>query len=182
MPTLNNIRKHINSDLKAACTHSVHSHKITITSPSITVVTLTNIQIQMTHPFLHSGPQISCSQRGNSLQLHTHTVVQICGVSGLYSCSMLSEDFLHFTPHHQGLFLPFLSRLSPLCFSLTRSLTSRKLHRMQSVSGAGMIGQWEASCHRTLRAHTHRARMHSEAEREQWKSKVPRSSGCPVST
>lgn len=73
MPTLNNIRKHINSDLKAACTHSVHSHKITITSPSITVVTLTNIQIQMTHPFLHSGPQISCSQRGNSLQQHTHS-------------------------------------------------------------------------------------------------------------
>ncbi len=78
-------------------------------------------------------------------------------------------------------------------FSLSLSLISRKPHRMRSVSGAGMIGQREAGCHRTLTlieyTHTHTLRKKKEEEEKdknwgggQWKSKVSRSSGRPVST
>lgn len=103
--SLNNIRKQINLELKATSTHSAHSYKITITSPSITIVTLTNIQIQPTHPFLHSGLQISCSQRENSLQQHTEThkhkhtglFRSSCVIAVLHKPSLLFLLFFVFT-------------------------------------------------------------------------------------
>lgn len=128
---------------------SVRSYKITITSPSI--VTLTNIQIQMTHPFLHRGLPISCSQRGihcrNTGQYtHTHTrLFSSVDHVYFYNSSVLSLNFLQSfsSLFYLHLFFTFFS--DSLSFSL--SFISRKPHRMQSVSGAGMIGQWEAGCH-----------------------------------
>lgn len=103
--------------------------------------------------------------------------------------------FCSFTPvlcPTQTFFSPplFLSLhlFSYLSFSLWLSLISRKLHRMQSVSGAGMIGQWEAGCHQTLTLIEYIHTPRKEQERNwgggwgQWKSKVSRLSGRPVST
>lgn len=141
----------MHSVLQSISTHSVHSYKITITSPSI--VTLANIQIQMTHPFLHSGLPISCSQQGihcsnTGQHTHRHTDTKQDCSNLLTFCTftpVLCSDFLQSSI---SCFPIFVLTFSSLC--LTLSLARRKPHRMQSVSGAGMIGQWETGCHRTL--------------------------------
>ena len=134
----------------------------------------------MTHPFLHSGLPISCSQKGiqhGNMGQHTHTHTH--NYSDLLTFCTFAPTLCSAQTFFNPPLFSFLSILT-LFLSLSLSLASRKPHRMWSVSAAGMIGQWEAGCHRTL---THSERSRRETRRwGQWKSKVSRSLGRPVST
>ena len=175
----NNMKKHVHSDPRSIAAHSLHSYKITITSPSI--VALANIQIQNDTPFPAQWPADKLLPEGNSTREHgsTHTHTHTHNYSDLLTFCTFAPTLCSAQTFFNPPLFSFLSILT-LFLSLSLSLASRKPHRMWSVSAAGMIGQWEAGCHRTL---THSERSRRETRRwGQWKSKVSRSLGRPVST
>ena len=80
----------------------------------------------------------------------THTAVQICRV-----LTVLYHFFLQFSSFSVSpdVYVPTFHSDSLPGFR-------RKPDRMQSVSGAGMIGQWEAGCHWTLTQHITHTHKH----------------------
>lgn len=119
----NNMKKHVHSDPRSIAAHSLHSYKITITSPSI--VALANIQIQNDTPFPAQWPADKLLPEGNSTRehgsTHTHTHTQLFrSVDFLYFCtnSLLSSDFLQSSS--------FLVSLHLNSLSLPQSLTCQQ--------------------------------------------------------
>lgn len=57
---------------------------------------------------------------------------------------------------HQLLwFVPYIYRIPSSLHSIFSPSPGRKPHRMKSMCGAGMIGQWEAGCHWNYAQYTH---------------------------
>lgn len=138
------MRKRIHSDPQNICTPSVRSYKIT---KNITLHRHTRKHPNPNDtPFPAQRTADKLLPAGNSQQehgsIHTHTrLFSSVDFLYFYTSSVLSSNFLR---PFSFLFSPLFSYLF---FSDSLSLINRKPHRMQSVSGAGMIGQWEAGCH-----------------------------------
>lgn len=108
----------------------------------------------MTHPFLHSGRPISCSHwRMYCTFTHQHTQTHT-----KHNNTDKHETFLHFYTSSLRMFYIFTTLLH-LCTQFSPYPPCRKPHRMKSMRGGGMIGQWEANCHwnyvPTIQANTH---------------------------
>lgn len=106
----------------------------------------------MTHPFLHRGLPISCSQQGIYCRISKHTLKHT------YEIPLLLQTLPWFVPY-------IFHIPSSLHSFFSLSLPGRKPHRMKSVRGAGMIGQWEAGCHQNS-THIQCTRTPTEKELE----------------